>query len=173
MTMPYNERQGVTHSFMEIGQHLGVSQQQAHRIHKQLMVKLRDKFCEDEYIRSWLIDNGFPVVESTHDICGKTAWKKMREVDRMRLLVVDAVDSMSRMSDTLMTDASRGIQEHMEEVFLGAEEEEVEDVVAASLSVALSILIPCFEQMKAQTSDRQQRARQKGKNMCYDATLGD
>lgn len=97
----------------------------------------------------------------------------MREVDRMRLLVVDAVDSMSRMSDTLMTDASRGIQEHMEEVFLGAEEEEVEDVVAASLSVALSILIPCFEQMKAQTSDRQQRARQKGKNMCYDATLGD
>ena len=71
--MPYNERQGVTHSFMEIGQHLGVSQQQAHRIHKQLMVKLRDKFCEDDYIRSWLIDNGFPVVESTHDICGKTA----------------------------------------------------------------------------------------------------
>jgi len=91
----------------------------------------------------------------------------MREQDRMRLLVCDAVDTMSRMSDKVLADTAKGIHEHMEEVFLAAEGREVEDVVTSTLVVALAILKPCLEQMLAQTSDRQYRGRRKQEVMCY------
>ena len=71
--MPYKNGQQLTHSFVEIGNHLGVSQQRAQYLHKRLMVKLRQRFSEDEYIREWLIENGFPVLESTQVINEETA----------------------------------------------------------------------------------------------------
>lgn len=71
--MPYNNGQQLTHSFTEIGERLGVSQQRAQYLHKRLMVKLRQRFSEDKYIREWLIENGFPVLESTQVICEETA----------------------------------------------------------------------------------------------------
>ena len=73
LTPMYKNGQTFTHSFVEIGNHLGVSQQRAAFLHKKLIVKLRQKFCEDKYIREWLIENGFPMVESTQVICEETA----------------------------------------------------------------------------------------------------
>jgi len=93
----------------------------------------------------------------------------MREQDRMRLLICDAIDTMSRMSDKVLADTAKGIHEHMEEVFLAAEGKEVEDVVTSTLVVTLAILKPCLEQMLAQTSDRRLRGRRKQEVMCYNS----
>lgn len=85
----------------------------------------------------------------------------MKESDRMRYLVVDACDTMSRMSDHVMDDAARGISEHLEEVLLEASDKEIDDVVAASLVVVSAIMKPITETMLAATNDRHSRARSK------------
>tara|TARA_R110000824_G_scaffold294669_3_gene483059 strand:- start:750 stop:1004 length:255 start_codon:yes stop_codon:yes gene_type:complete len=79
----------------------------------------------------------------------------------MRYLVVDACDTMSRMSDHVMDDAARGISEHLEEVLLEASDKEIDDVVAASLVVVSAIMKPITETMLAATNDRHSRARSK------------
>ena len=85
----------------------------------------------------------------------------MKDADRIRLLVVDSVDTCSRFSDRVLLDASDGIQELMEELLLNAEEKEVEDLIASALVLVMAILKPLSEQMLAQTSDRHRRGRSK------------
>ena len=82
-----------------------------------------------------------------------------READRMRLLVVDACDTMSRMSDRIMLESAKGISEHLEDVLLGADENRVNDICTSSLVVALAILKPLSEQLLASTDGRYSRAR--------------
>ena len=89
----------------------------------------------------------------------------MREVDRCRLLVVDAIDTMSRMGDRTMTASAKGISEHLEEVILSADDDSVEDVVASSLMVVLAILKPVTESMLALSSDRHARARSRNESV--------
>ena len=89
----------------------------------------------------------------------------MKESDRMRHLVVDACDTMSRMSDHVMDDAARGISEHLEDVLLEASDKEIDDVVAASLVVVRAIMKPITETMLAATSDRHSRARSKAESV--------
>jgi len=84
----------------------------------------------------------------------------MRESDRMRLLVVDACDTMSRMSDRVMLDAGTGISEHLEELFLSADEKRAEDLVASCIMVVISILKPLNEQTMASTSGRKKRSKE-------------
>ena len=83
----------------------------------------------------------------------------VREADRMRLLVVDACDTMSRMSDRIMLESANGISEHLEDVLLGADENRVNDICTSSLVVALAILKPLSEQLLASTDGRYSRAR--------------
>ena len=83
----------------------------------------------------------------------------MKESDRMRLLVVDACDTMSRMSDRVMLDSAKGISEHLEEVLLSADDDRVNDICASSLMVMLAIMKPLTEQMLACTDGRYSRSR--------------
>ena len=83
----------------------------------------------------------------------------MKESDRIRLLVVDAIDSMGRMSDKILQDSASGISEHLEELLLNVEPERANDIVAASLKVVDAILKPVSEQMLASTSGRYSRSR--------------
>ena len=83
----------------------------------------------------------------------------MREADRMRLLVVDACATMSRMSDRVMLDSAKGISEHLEEVLLAADENRVNDICASALMVMLAIMKPLTEQMLAVTDGRYSRSR--------------
>ena len=83
----------------------------------------------------------------------------MREADRMRLLVVDACATMSRMSDRVMLDSANGISEHLEEVLLSADDDRVNDICASSLMVMLAIMKPLTEQMLAVTDGRYSRSR--------------
>ena len=75
----------------------------------------------------------------------------------MRLLVVDACDSMSRMSDLVMGVAGNGISGHLEEIIMSADDERLDDLVASCLVVVLAILNPLAEQMLASTSGRNKR----------------
>ena len=77
----------------------------------------------------------------------------------MRYLVVDACDTMSRMSDRVMDDAAQGISDHLEGIFLEATDQEIDDLIAASLVVVGAIMKPVTETMLAATNDRHQRAR--------------
>ena len=101
----------------------------------------------------------------THGNCGKTAAKKMREVDRMKLLVNDCISTMSRMGDRTMTESAKGITEHLEEILLAADDDSVEDVVASTLVVMLAILKPVMESMLAMSSDRHARARSRNESV--------
>jgi|TARA_R110000824_G_scaffold13220_2_gene57555 hypothetical protein len=89
----------------------------------------------------------------------------MREVDRMKLLVCDSIDTMSRMGDRTMTESAKGISEHLEQLLLAADDDSVEDVVASSLIVMLAILKPVAESMLAMSSDRHARARSKNESV--------
>ena len=77
----------------------------------------------------------------------------------MRLLVVDACDTMSRMSDRIMLESADGISEHLEDVILSADEKRVNDICTSALVVVLAILKPLSEQMLASTDGRYARAR--------------
>ena len=83
----------------------------------------------------------------------------MIEKDRMKLLIVDSCDTMSRMSDRVMLESAKGISEHLEEVLLSADGERVNDICASSLIVILAILKPISEQMLASTDGRYSRSR--------------
>jgi len=85
----------------------------------------------------------------------------MKEADRIRLLVVDCIDTSSRFSDKVLLDASAGIQDHLEELILDGTDKEVEDIFTSALVIVLAILKPLSEQMLAQTSDRHRRGRSK------------
>ena len=89
----------------------------------------------------------------------------MIESDRCRLLVVDACDTMSRMSDKIMHEAAAGISEHLEGVLLEADNDQIEDVVAASMVVVMAIMKPISESMLAATSDRHARARSRQREL--------
>jgi hypothetical protein len=84
----------------------------------------------------------------------------MIESDRCRLLVVDACDTMSRMSDRVMADSAQGISDHIEELLLGMEDKRVEDLCASSIMVALAILKPVSETLLASSSGRFARSRE-------------
>ena len=77
----------------------------------------------------------------------------------MRLLVVDACDTMSRMSDRVMTESANGISQHLEEVLLSADDDRVNDICASALMVMLAIMKPLSEQMLASTDGRYSRSR--------------
>ncbi|MAB58459.1 MAG: hypothetical protein CL524_13080 [Aequorivita sp.] len=83
----------------------------------------------------------------------------MKESDRMRLLVVDACDTMSRMGDRTMQDSANGISEHLEELLLSIDSERAEDLMASTLVVVLSLLKPLTEQVLANTDGRYTRSR--------------
>ena len=89
----------------------------------------------------------------------------MREVDRMKLLICDSLDTMSRMGDRTMNESAEGISEHLEQLLLSADDDSVEDVVASSLVVILAILKPVMESMLAMSSDRHARARSKNESV--------
>ena len=83
----------------------------------------------------------------------------MKETDRMKYLVVDAVDTISRMSDHIAEDAAKGITEHLESILLEADDDQIDDIVTASLVVIGAIMKPITETMLAATSDRNARAK--------------
>lgn len=83
----------------------------------------------------------------------------MKESDRMRLLVVDACDTMARMGDQTMQTSADGITQHMEELLLNVDERRAEDLMASTLMVVLALLKPLTEQMLASTDGRYTRAR--------------
>ena len=83
----------------------------------------------------------------------------MRQIDRMKLLVVDACDTMSRMSDKPMIESAKGISEHLEEVLLSADDDRINDICTSSLMVVFAILKPLSEQMLASTDGRYSRSR--------------
>ena len=85
----------------------------------------------------------------------------MKETDRMKYLVVDACDTMSRMSDHVMDDAAQGISDHLEGIFLEASDKEIDDLVASCLVLVSAIMKPITETMLAATNDRHSRARSK------------
>ena len=85
----------------------------------------------------------------------------VKESDRMKYLVVDACDTMSRMSDHVMDDAAQGISDHLEGIILEANDEEIDDLIASSLIVVRAIMKPITETMLAATNDRHSRARSK------------
>ena len=43
-------------SFAEIAEHLGVSSSTAHRMHDELIIKIRTALARDPYIQEWLIE---------------------------------------------------------------------------------------------------------------------
>ena len=77
----------------------------------------------------------------------------------MKLLVVDAIDTMSRQSDSVMEESASGITEHLEDLLLNYPDKQADDVCASSLVVVLAILKPLSDTMLASTSGRQARAR--------------
>ena len=83
----------------------------------------------------------------------------MREADRMKFLVCDAVDTMSRMSDRLLRESAEGISEHIDDMLSQAEGPRHDDMAAACLEVALAIIQPLTESMIAASTQRQERAR--------------
>ena len=83
----------------------------------------------------------------------------MREADRMKFLVCDAIDTMSRMSDRLIRDSAQGISEHVDDLLDQAEGPRKEDLAAACLEVAIAIIQPLSETMIASSTERQERAR--------------
>ena len=83
----------------------------------------------------------------------------MREVDRMRLLVCDACDTMSRMNDGVLAESAEGISAHLEDILLNSTDDKAKDVFTSSLVVAMAILKPLAEQMLATTNDRYSRSK--------------
>ena len=77
----------------------------------------------------------------------------------MKLLVVDAIDTMSRQSDTVMKESAKGISEHLEDLLLNYPDDQVDDVCASSLIVVFAIIKPLCDTMLASTSGRHARAR--------------
>ena len=71
--------------------------------------------------------------------------------------MVDAIDTMSRMSDRVMLEAGTGISRDLEDLLLNTNDEKVEDLVASALCTVLSILEPLKDQKLAETSGRQKR----------------
>ena len=83
----------------------------------------------------------------------------MKESDRMRLLVIDCCDTMSRMGDKTMQDSADGISGHLEELLLNVDDKRAEDLMASTLMVILALLKPLSEQVLASTDGRFSRAR--------------
>jgi len=83
----------------------------------------------------------------------------------MKLLVVDAITTMSRMGDRTMTESAKGITDHLEEVLLSTDDDSIEDVVTSSLMVMSAIMKPLMESMLALSSDRHARARSKNESV--------
>ena len=51
---------------MEIADHLGVSLSTVHRMHDEVLMKLRNELAKDPYIQEWLIERK-DEIEWTHD----------------------------------------------------------------------------------------------------------
>ncbi len=83
----------------------------------------------------------------------------MKQEHRMRLLVCDTIDTMSRMSDHVMKDSAEGISDHLEDILLNSADDRVNDICASSLVVILAIMKPLTEQMLASTDGRYSRSR--------------
>ena len=77
----------------------------------------------------------------------------------MRLLVVDACETMSRMNDGVMMESAKGISAHLEDILLNSPDDKVKDVCASSLVVAMAILKQLAEQSLATTNDRYHRSK--------------
>ena len=93
----------------------------------------------------------------------------MKESDRMRLLVCDCLDTMSRQGDRTMSESANGISDHLEEMLLNSDEGRAEDLIASSLVVIMAILKPLSEQMLSNTDGRYTRSRV---DMDYDTDDG-
>ena len=91
----------------------------------------------------------------------------MKQSDRMKLLVCDCIDTMSRQSDNVMKESAKGISEHLEDLLLNYPDEQVEDVCASSLVVMLAILKPLCDTMLASTSGRHARARKSEEHIFF------
>ena len=91
-----------------------------------------------------------------HAINGGTT---VKETDRMKYLVVDAIDTISRQSDHIAADSAAGITDHLESILLEADDDQIDDIVTASLVVIGAIMKPIKETMLAATSDRNARAK--------------
>ena len=83
----------------------------------------------------------------------------MMESHRCKLLVCDAIDTMSRMGDQTMIESAKGIRDHVEELLLNDEDGRAEDLITSSLIVILAILEPISEQMLATTNGRHSRSK--------------
>ena len=77
----------------------------------------------------------------------------------MKYLCVDCIDTISRMSDHIAEDAAKGITDHLESILLDAEDDQIDDIVTATLIVIGAIMKPITETMLAATSDRNGRAK--------------
>jgi len=83
----------------------------------------------------------------------------MKESDRMRLLICDCCDTMSRMSDVVLDETSRGISDELEDMLLSAEDEKIDDLIASCIMVIMAIIKPLNEQTLASTSGRNKRSQ--------------
>lgn len=83
----------------------------------------------------------------------------MKESDRCKLLVCDAIDTMSRMNDRTMLQSAKGIQDHVEELLLNGDDGRDQDLITSALVVILAILEPISEQMLATTDGRYIRSK--------------
>lgn len=83
----------------------------------------------------------------------------MKESDRCKLLVCDAIDTMSRMNDLTMLQSAKGIQDHVEELLLNGDDGRDQDLITSALVVILAILEPISEQMLATTDGRYIRSK--------------
>ena len=77
----------------------------------------------------------------------------MKESDRCKLLVCDAIDTMSRMNDRTMLQSAKGIQDHVEELLLNGDDGRDQDLITSA------ILEPISEQMLATTDGRHIRSK--------------
>ena len=88
----------------------------------------------------------------------------MHDTKRMKYLVVDACDTMSRMSDRNMLEAAKGISEHLESLLLEYEENDMAerhaDLVASCTIVVWAILLPLSKSMLAMTGNRAMRSKE-------------
>ena len=41
-------------TFREIAQHIGMSEQSAHRLHQNVLVKLKEALIKEPYVKEWL-----------------------------------------------------------------------------------------------------------------------
>ena len=83
----------------------------------------------------------------------------MNNSDRCKLLVCDAIDTMSRMNDLTMLQSAKGIQDHVEELLLNGDDGRDQDLITSALVVILAILEPISEQMLATTDGRYIRSK--------------